>query len=128
MLIENDFSDLCVMRCVEGQTASDKNGCGFIIFDDKKLVDPGHGVYIWGAVIAHEVQHLVDNMADVATGDRISIMDTEVNAYTVQAYFDQAVQYTELSGLGQLWTYGGGINYSVIQIRASYSAKVDVSR
>jgi hypothetical protein len=55
-------------------------------------------------------------------------MDTEVNAYTIQAYFDQAMQYPEISGMEKIWTYGGGINYHAIQSRAAWSTNVDMGK
>lgn len=112
---------------VKGQTGADESGCEAIIFDDAKLVDGTLTARQWGAAIAHEGQHLSDDIEGEG-GPRVSTMDSEVNAYTAQAYYDQAMQYPELSGLGILWTYGGGINYSAIQRRAAWSAAVDNSK
>ncbi|GGA21956.1 hypothetical protein GCM10010981_07630 [Dyella nitratireducens] len=58
---------------------------------------------------------MVDDIEGDATGHPISVNDSEVNAYTSKAYFDQAQQYPEISGMGNIWTYGGGINWNAIQ-------------
>ncbi len=110
---------------VKGSTGKNKSGCESITLDSSKLLDPGNEANQWGATIAHEGQHLVDDIEGDATGYPIPTMDSEVNAYTSQAYFDQAEQYPEISGLGNIWTYGGGINYNAIQNRAAWSTSVD---
>jgi RHS repeat-associated protein len=113
---------------VKGRTGKNKSGCGSITLDSSKLLDPGNTANQWGATIAHEGQHLVDEIEGDATGYRIPVMDSEVNAYTSEAYFDQAQQYPEISGMGNIWTYGGGINYSAIQNRAAWSTSVDMGK
>jgi uncharacterized protein RhaS with RHS repeats len=110
---------------VKGRTGKNKQGCESITLDSSKLLDPGNEANQWGATIAHEGQHLVDDIDGDATGNPIPVMDSEVNAYTSEAYYDQAQQYPEISGMGNIWTYGGGINYNAIQNRAQWSTSVD---
>lgn len=110
---------------IKGKTGKNKKGCETITLDSSKLLDPGNEANQWGATIAHEGQHLVDDIEGDATGYPIGINDSEVNAYTSEAYFDQAQQYPEISGMGNIWTYGGGINWNAIQNRANWSTRAD---
>jgi hypothetical protein len=63
---------------------------------------------------------VVDDFDGAASGYSISRMDSEVNAYTAQAYMQQAMSYSE-SSVG-IWTNAGGENWKMIQIRAALSA------
>jgi RHS repeat-associated protein len=113
---------------IKGKTGENKNGCGLITFDSSQIIDALNPTNQWGAAIAHEGQHLADDDEANATGYRVSIMDTEVNAYTSESYYDQAKRYPEMSAKGNIWTYGGGINYSAIQSRAAWSTSADMGR
>ena len=111
--------------CVPGSTETTGSGCEIVTLDSSQILDPLNPADAWGSVVAHEGQHVADDMEGAATGYAVSTNDTEVNAYTSQAYYDQAMQYVETSGYGALWTPQTGINWNVIQSRASFSTQQD---
>lgn len=115
---------------IKAKTGANANGCETITFDDKQMQiqDPLNSIDQWGATIAHEGQHLADDIDGDAAGARVSTMDTEVNAYTSEAFYDQAMRYPEASGMGKIWTFGGGIDYSAIQSRAAFSTRADLGK
>jgi hypothetical protein len=98
-----------------------KTGCETVTFNDENLNNNTalDSAQRWGATVAHEGQHLVDDAEGAATGYPISRMDSEVNAYTNQAYFQRAIGYSATST--DIWTNSVGINWSMIQMRAALS-------
>jgi len=105
---------------IDGATSRDKeNGCEVITFDDSKLKDPLVSKYLWGSTVAHEGQHASDDISgDVNNASTVSRYDTEVNAYTSEAYYYKGVQISDPSGFGKVWSLSGGIDYNAIQQRA----------
>ena len=106
---------------IGGWTGKDpKTKCETIQFNNKNLsqgptADRNHR---WAAAIAHEGQHLVDDI-EGDNGFPISRDDAELNGYTSQAYFQQAIQFSE--GTKDVWTPNGGINYDNIRQKAWFS-------
>jgi RHS repeat-associated protein len=111
---------------VGGWTGKDKNMCESVTFNDDNLnlgLSDNQKLQQWAKTVAHEGQHAVDDFTAAATGDPIGLMDTEVNAYTAEAYYQQAAQYSE--GTSDIWTMSGGINWNAIQTSAANSVRVE---
>jgi RHS repeat-associated protein len=103
-----------------GWTGKDKKtGCETVTFNNVNLDNNVNDVSAdrWASAIAHEGQHVSDDI-EGNNGFPISRMDSEVNAYTAQGYFQQAIQYSE--GTGDVWMLSG-VNYMNIQIKAGRS-------
>jgi RHS repeat-associated protein len=112
---------------VGGWTGKDKKTmCESVTFNDDNLnmgISDNQKLQQWAKTVTHEGQHVVDDFEGAATGYPIGLMDTEVNAYTAEAYYQQAAQYSE--GTNDIWTMSGGVNWSAIQTSAAGSVRVE---
>jgi len=104
-----------------------KTGCETVTFDDGKLSAFGKVGDYWGQTVAHEGQHVSDD-DEWYSGFPVPTYDSEVNAYAAQAYFNQANQFsTGHNGFGTLWSFNGGVDWTVINNRAGWSTQADTT-
>ncbi|MFC3651917.1 RHS repeat-associated core domain-containing protein [Dyella humi] len=111
---------------VGGWTGKDKKYCESVTFNDDNLnlgMSDNQKLQQWAKTVTHEGQHVADDFEGAADGYPLALMDTEVNAYTAEAYYQQAAQYSE--GSTDIWTMSGGINWNAIQTSAANSVRVE---
>ena len=112
---------------VGGWTGKDKKTmCESVTFNDDNLnlgISDNQKLQQWAKTVTHEGQHVADDFEGAADGYPLALMDTEVNAYTAEAYYQQAAQYSE--GNSDIWTMSGGINWNAIQTSAAGSVRVE---
>jgi RHS repeat-associated protein len=111
---------------IGGWTGKDKNYCESVTFNDDNLnlgISDRQKLQQWAKTVTHEGQHVADDFEGAADGYPLALMDTEVNAYTAEAYYQQAAQYSQ--GANDIWTFSGGINWNAIQTSAAGSVRAE---
>jgi len=106
-----------------GSAGKDPSGGEKITIDVARAVrgnDGSTAIKAVGRVVVHEGQHVVD---DQNRGREINSYaerhETEVNAYTTEAYYQQAEKFQTKTDDG--WTFSGGINAQNIEKQAKLS-------
>jgi hypothetical protein len=114
-------------NAVNGWTGKDKKThCETVTFNDDGMntaISSEERQQQWAKTVAHEGQHVADDFEGASDGYPIPAIDSEVNAYSAQAYYQQAAQYSD--GASDVWTTSGGINYNAITAHAQSSVDVE---